>query len=727
MCLNEEEQLLNETHTLIRSGQFDRARVEIEVWLARFPTSPRLWFFSGVVFDHLTQYDEAKNSFSRAIVYDPKNANFKLALSTVLSKMGNFQDVLPHLESVVTDYPDVADYWVHLGTAYFQVAKFNKAKHFFPKAEQAYFKALSINQQHRNAWLNLSVLSLELGLIPLTIKQTDLALKFFPDDAGLLNNRIEALIQAFDYGQASRFCIYALSKHPKNEDYLYKLAFIDAARGELSLAANTLNRLYQSNPKRLEEYHLPIRGLEENVDFLSMASWLRLKAWYAQQERCYWKHRNDFSQALTQLDISTHQHYQHTILANLTSVPAITLALSSQQRRSIAEKVASSIPKTTQVETQNRDGSKQRIRIGYLSPDFKMQAVGHLADGLFALHNQNNFEVFGYSICKNKDSKTQAYSSQFEHFYQLDELSDADLIAYIRDHSLDILIDLAGFTSDARPAILAARVAPIQMHYLGFPGTTGAEFIDYFIVDDVVAPLGSESAWSEKLWRLPQAYIPYDTRISNSSCIWSRADFRLPDDAFVMCAFNNTFKLEPDIMRSWFNVMKRVKQAVLWLVVDHPMARENILQFATEAGIDRSRLIFSETLGIDQHLPRYKLADIFVDTYWHNAHTTAMDVLWQGLPIATIKGEVPSSRLAASVLTTLGLPELIADSFASYENIICDLAESPQKLQAIRNRLIERRESSKLFQPVTLIRALEVAYCQVMENHQLTDDIVSHH
>ena len=307
-----------------------------------------------------------------------------------------------------------------------------------------------------------------------------------------------------------------------------------------------------------------------------------------------------------------------------------------------------------------------------------------------------------------------------------DRFRDVDALGYraigdmIAEDEIDILVDLAGYTTHARPEIMALRAAPVQAAYLGYPSTMGADFIDYAIVDKVVARAQDlASAWSESLVRLPNAYCPYDRTLDNTPAQLSRGDFGLPETGFVLCCFNNNYKIEPAIFAAWMRILAAVPDAVLWVLGLKADTQQNLLAATERAGIAADRLVFAGVLPLQEHIRRYQLAELFLDTYWHNAHTTAADALWQGLPVLTCEGPVASSRLASSLLHALGMQdELVTYSLEEYELKAIHYAKNRQALKAVRDKLAANRESQPLFDTALTVKHLEQAYLQIWQRHQ---------
>lgn len=356
-----------------------------------------------------------------------------------------------------------------------------------------------------------------------------------------------------------------------------------------------------------------------------------------------------------------------------------------------------------------------KIRVAYLSADFFNHATAFLMAELFELHDRARFEIIGvcYGRSPNDDMRRRITQS-FDQFHEVADQSDRQIAELIHGLSVDIIVDLKGHTADTRLGILAYRPAPVQAHFLGYPGTTGAKFVDYLIADSVLIPPEHQINYTEKIAYLPDCYQVNDTKRRISERIFTRAELGLPETAFVFCSFNNNFKITPDLFDVWMNLLKRVEGSVLWLFQDNAAAAENLQKEAAARGVEPHRLIFAERMPLAEHLARHRSADLFLDTWYCNAHTTASDALWSGLPIVTKIGQTFASRVAASLLTAVGLQELITDAPASYEALAYELATNVEILKALRERLTFNRLKSPLFDTQRFTWNLEKCYEEML-------------
>ncbi|GGF66970.1 hypothetical protein GCM10007301_28250 [Azorhizobium oxalatiphilum] len=358
----------------------------------------------------------------------------------------------------------------------------------------------------------------------------------------------------------------------------------------------------------------------------------------------------------------------------------------------------------------------RRIRVGYLSSDFYAHATAFLAVEMLERHDRATFEIFGYSHGPDdKSAMRQRVIDAFDHFVEVGDMTSPEAARRIREDGIDILVDLKGFTQGSRTEIMALRPAPVQVNFLGYPGSMGADFIDYIIGDKVVTPLAAAADYDEKIVQLPGAYQPNDGRRAISAHIPSRAECGLPEEGFVFCCFNNTYKITPAVFDVWMRLLDAVPGSVLWLFEANPAARDNLTYHAASLGLDPERIIFAPKMELADHLARHAHADLFLDTLPYNAHTTASDALWAGVPVVTCAGETFASRVAASLLTAVGLPELVTDNLADYEALALALAGDPERLALLKAKLIAARATAPLFDAAHFTAGIEAAYRRMHE------------
>jgi predicted O-linked N-acetylglucosamine transferase (SPINDLY family) len=360
---------------------------------------------------------------------------------------------------------------------------------------------------------------------------------------------------------------------------------------------------------------------------------------------------------------------------------------------------------------------RHRLRVGYVSSDFREHAVGYLTAELFELHDRAVVESFAYYCGPPRDDSMKArFKASADHWLDIAPLTDRQAAARIVADKIDILVDVNGYTKDGRPKIFAYRPAPCQVNWLGFPGTLGSPHHQYLIADDFIVPLGDEAFYSEKVLRLP-CYQPNDRRRDVAAGGQTRAQAGLPDDATVFSAFNGAQKITPEVFAVWMDILRAVPGSVLWVLAPEEDTAEALRAHAQHAGIDPARLVFAGRMPNAEHLARFRLADLFLDTAPYGAHTTASDALWMGLPVLTRAGNCFAARVCGSLVRAAGLPELVCTDWDSYRDTAIALAGAPERLAALKARLRAGRESCVLFDTPALVRALEGLYSQIWAGH----------
>ncbi|HEX4768853.1 MAG TPA: tetratricopeptide repeat protein [Lichenihabitans sp.] len=363
-----------------------------------------------------------------------------------------------------------------------------------------------------------------------------------------------------------------------------------------------------------------------------------------------------------------------------------------------------------------RPPSDGRMRIGYLSTDYRDHPVGRLLPDLFGRHDRNDFEIFGYALgTDDAGALRRRIAASCDRFVDLHPLSNNEAAQRIATDGIDILVDLTGPTVGSRLDILVRRPAPVQVSFLGWPGTMGADCIDYVVGDPFLMPAGSQRFYAETIVRLPHCYQPSDPHRRLSDVVLSRADCGLPDGAFVFCSFNNTTKLTPQMFDLWMRLLRRVGGSVLWLYCKTPRTMANLRDRAKACGVDPERIVFASVAQFDVYLGRLRLADLFLDSFPYNAGATCNDALFMGLPVLTLSGETYVSRMAGSLLTAAGLPELITSSPEDYEALAFRLATEPGLFEGLRQRLAAARDTCALFDMARFTRSLEAAFRHMHE------------
>ncbi len=365
---------------------------------------------------------------------------------------------------------------------------------------------------------------------------------------------------------------------------------------------------------------------------------------------------------------------------------------------------------------------KDKIKLGYFTADFRDHATSHLTSEMFENHDKSQFEIYGFylgSKVSENDIWHKKLKKSFKEFYFVREMSDQEICKLAKDINIDIAIDLMTHCTNGmenRFGVFARRCAPIQINFLGYPGTSGSKSIDYIIADKTVIPEKYKKFYSEKIIYLPNSYQPNSKQTQISNKKFSKEDFNLPNDKFIFCCFNQHQKISPFIFNIWMNILKKNSDSILWLLEDNIYSKKNLILEAQKKGIEKERIIFCDRLPIEDHLERIKLADLFLDTYPYSAHTTCSDALRSGLPILTIMGESFASRVASSLLTTMNLTELIADSFENYEKQANNLFNDQIYFKELKEKVKSSSIGSVLYDSEIYTKNIEKAYRKITDN-----------
>lgn len=432
-----------------------------------------------------------------------------------------------------------------------------------------------------------------------------------------------------------------------------------------------------------------------------------------EQEVCAWEGRAD---KVSRVIDGTRRALQTRRRSPLEPFCALGLPVSAALQHDIARSVADAVAARPCAQGgplhRIAPGTRPpRLRIGYVSSDFRDHATAQLMRGLFGLHDRDHFEVFAYSFGADDGSNhRRGIAADCDHFIDIAAASSWESAERIAADGIHILVDLKGYTREIRPQLFALRPAPVQVNWLGFPGTTGATYMDYIITDAVVTPPEVAAHFSETPVFLPDSYQVNDHLQPIDTHTPTRAACGLPEQGFVFCCFNNSYKIEPEVFSVWMRLLQAVPGSVLWLLRTSAESETNLRREAERRGVNGERLVFADRELRPRHLARHRCADLFLDTFYCNAHTTASDALWAGLPLLTCPGETFAARVAASLLHAVGLPELVVDSLADYERTAVNLAQTPARLAELRTRLERNRNGAPLYDTPRFVRHLEAAF-----------------
>ena len=607
-------------------------------------------------------------------------------LGLIRMALGHGKEAITHYQTALTLKPDYIEVYINLGAALNSLGSFQEAI-------TCYRKALTFNPDYADAYNGLGITLGRLGRQEESVASYRRALSLNPENEAAYNNLGIALTDLGRYAEAVSNLQKALALNPDNVKAYYN-------------CGNALMRL-----GRHEEAAASFRkALDIDSEYiLACCSWLNELAHICALDDL----QRAVQDELHSLQFGTE--------AKSVASPFLLLSLIDDPdlHRRAAEAYASVHFKFNPSLPPLPDRTAgERIRIGYFSADFHNHATMYLMAGLFEKHDSSRFEIHAFSFGPDQQDEMRArLLDNVEYFHDVRQQGHAEIATLARELGIDIAVDLKGYTQHGRPGIFAYRVAPIQVNYLGYPGTMGAPYIDYIIADPIVIPCEYHAFYSEKVACLPDCYQVNDRYREVSNTPVSRADHNLPETAFVFCCFNNSYKIMPEEFSLWMHLLDQVDGSVLWLLKTNPAAERNLRDAAGKQGVDADRLIFAERVPFAEHMARQGLADLFLDTFIYNAHTTASDALWGGLPVLTMMGRSFASRVAGSILSAADLPELITTTATDYQATALRLATHPLELQAIKDKLTGNLVTSALFDTERYTRNLEAIYAHMYKRH----------
>lgn len=700
---------------------------------------------------YVTGYlDKAEKIYKKILKKHPENHRVMNLLGLLKNKKGKRYSAKKYIRDAILLSPETPSYYNNLGEVF-------RSESNIADAIDSYNKAISINPGYAQAYNNIGCVYIEIGKIDDAIRNYKLAIENssgYVDAYINLGNAygqrcdikmsIDALYKAISIDQNSALAEFGLANILKKTgnfdeavihyrkainndgehiDSYNNLANLLKEQGKLTEAIE----LYRSAIEVQEDYLLAYKGLgsalseignvrdalvtyrkglsidRSNVAIMSSIVWIKRKL-------CAWSEMGVLEENINKLFPWDGQDDLGTPFSALSRTDSI------EQNYIIATRYSKNIKNNIIAQKQlfkfNKvRGNDHKIRIGYLSCDLRDHAISHLMLGVFREHNKANFEVYVYSYGMDDGSSYRKSIMEYsDMFLDISSMSNISAAKKINDDGVQVLVDLNGYTRDARIEICALRPAPIQVTYLGFPGTSGADFFDYIITDRVVSPIEHEAFYSEKFAYLPYAYQANDNkqRISNQN--FSREQFGLPNNSFVFCSFTQNYKIDPVFFDVWMELLRGVDDSILWLYERNEETIKNITFECENRGINAERIFFADSMPKEEHLRRIQLADVVLDTRLYNGHTTTSDALWAGVPVVAMEGKHFASRVSSSLLQAIGLGELVAGSVDEYKLIALELAKDRVKLNSIRGKLKANRDVTPLFDTTKFVSNLEVLY-----------------
>ena len=695
------------------------------------------------------EFDSSKKICIEILDNDPKNFDANNLLAAIFFQNSEYLNAIKFFKNAITINPKIPDLYNNLSIAFCQIKKFdealaswNKAIRIKPDYAEAYFgkgniysifkdydkaidnyyKAIQINKNFKQAYNNLGNIYFLNKKFKKSLENFVLASNIKPVNEIEINNQGNIFFELRDYKLALEKYSYATNINPK-----FALGFYNIAKTyeELNQSddaiinyqkAIQLNSNFAEAHQNLGNLYLDLEIFEKGIFNLTEA--LRINPGLKNL------HGTIIQSKCGMCDWSTFVDDKNLLEKNIlmkkntsNPFPVISIYDSPELQRIASETyVKDEFSNYERKEIIKKNIAPKKIKIGYFSSDFHNHATSHLMINLFELHDRSKFEVYAFSFGKDDNSDMrERISKAFDKFFDVRLKSEEEIAKKSRELEIDIAVDLKGYTGNNRFGIFIERCAPIQISYLGYPGTTGSPYIDYLVADKTLIPNKNKKFYSEKIIYLPNSYQVNEDKKIISKKNFTRKDFGLPDDSFVYCSFNQIYKILPEMLKIWANILTEVKNSVLWLLADNDKAKTNILSEFLKVGVNSSRVIFTKRLSLDEHFERQKLADLFLDTYPCNAHTTASDALRVGLPLLTLKGQSFASRVSTSLLKELEMEELITNNYEEYTIRAIELAKDKELINNIKVKLQKNVKSKTLFKAETFTKYLEISYQKVYE------------
>ncbi len=708
------------------------------------------FFEDGRSADAAGNFEKSIRSYKRYLKNSPQSAIGYYRLAMAYQSNKNLNEAIACFEKSISLDPEFSDAWCDLGVALFEAGRksealisYTKAVSLDPNFAEAFYnhglallkmdlgedaidylkQAIALNSNFPPAYLTLGGAYSEIGNFFEAMKTFNFLISKYPQYVIGIAGKADLLFKMNRLNEALDLYNMTIAANPNVAEFYNNRGLVFSALKKFVSAVENFDSALVLKPhyvKALVNKGEALRGLRDfDAAFLSFEEALRLDPQFENLLGLYvhvkmqianWHH---FEENKKKIETGINQKKNISPPFSMLSIiddPVIHLQAVLSYTESIK---LDSKKKTDWVPSNN-----SRIRIGYFSADFHNHATSYLLAEMFELHDDSQFELIAFSFGPEiQDEMRQRLVPAFEKFIDVSNKSDTDISDMARALKLDIAIDLKGYTTDSRPHIFAHGCAPVQINFIGYPGTMASKSMDYIVADKILIPEDYQNFYTEKVIYLPDSYQPNDSKRKIGSQPAQRALYGLPEESFVFCCFNNTYKIVPSVFASWMRILKANDQSVLWLLDDNESATKNLKDEAFRNGIDPERLIFAGRCQLDEHLARHACADLFLDTLPYNAHTTASDALWMGLPVLTQLGASFASRVAASLLSAVGIPELITHNQEAYESLAVGLSVNQDELKIIKQRLADNKFKSRLFDMGLYVKHLEAAYVAVHERH----------
>ena len=693
--------------------RYDEALAAYGKALALKPDLAEAWLNRGNVFAELKRYDEALPAYGKALALKLDLVEAWLGRGYVFVELKRYDDAFAAYDKALALKPNLADAWFGRGKVFVELKRYDEAL-------AAYGKVLA--HKPAEAWLNRGHVFGELRRYDEAFAAYDKALLLKPDLAEAWLGRGNVLAELKRYDEAFAAYDKALALKPDLAEAWLSRGYVFGELKRYDEALAAYDKVLALKPAEawigrgyvfaeLKRYDEAFAAYDKALALKPDSSGAETTRLHCKMHLCDW---SNFTAECEQL-ISLVKNKKFVEPFSFIAISTSREDQLTNAKLWISEKYRASAQPIRSGEIYNHN----KIRVGYVSADFREHPVSYLMAGICECHDKTQFEITAISIGPDDNSKLRnRLKNAFDYFFDGSVLSDDEIAHRIKQNEIDILVDLNGFTQGARTGIFARRPSPVQVNYLGFPATMGADYIDYIIADGMLVPQSHQQDYSEKIVYLPNSYLINEKR-AISEKVFSRADMGLTDNGFVFCCFNTSYKILPGVFDCWMRIINKVEGSVFWLPESSETTARNLRMEAKARGIDPRRLVFAKKLpAYPDYLARYRVADLFLDTLPYNAHSTASDALWAELPVLTQLGEAFAGRVAASLLRAVGLPELITTTQQAYEELAVELATNPERFAAIKGKLAEKRLTTTLFNTKLFTSHIEEAYSTMYGRHQ---------
>lgn len=701
---------------LYSAGKNQEAFDKVEALKNNYPNNALLFNISGVCLKALGRLDAAIKNFQISLDIKPDYFEVSYNLGLTFQQIGNFDNAIKSFKVAIKYKPDYAEAHANLAHTLKQVGHLEGAI-------SSYRKTISIRPNYAEAYNNLGNILIDIGQINEAKKCFEEAIKIKPNFAEAFNNLGNIMR---DYGQldnAYKSYLSASKIKPNFAEVHNNLGIIYSELGEHLLAIESYSNAIDKKKNFGEAYanlggaQKRLRRLNEATESYQNAIEINPNIPYilgdlinTKMNLCLWEgYAQDFEKILIKINKNEKA---------IRPFPSLALISDPKVQKRIAENFSKSrFHKSIDVSIPKKTNKENKIRVGYFSPDFRSHAVASLISELFEEHDRHKFEIHAFYFGPNtNDDMNLIIKSAVDYYHDVRSLGHKDVALLARKVKLDIAVDLCGYTQDCRPEIFAERAAPTQINYLGYPGTMGVDFMDYIIADKTIIPKKNQEHFSEKIIYMPNSYQVNVSSKDLTEIQFTRQEFGLPQEGFVFCCFNNSYKITPSVFKSWMKILQGVNGSVLWVFESNKNSVKNLKDAAVKHGVSKDRLIFASHMSVEKHLNRIRLADLFLDTLPYNAHTMGSDTLRMGIPLLTCMGETLASRVAASLLFSLNLPEMVTITLEEYVSVAIKLATNQQEILKIKHKLSRNVLSSSLYNTRKFSKDLENAYLQIYEN-----------